>query len=155
MRIIMPLVLVIGMEQILIVQLLTPLKQDRAVFVNSVFGAAVAVLTNVLLVHHYLSVGSSWVWVLSELSVLGSALYFINRQPQLGGIIPWVGLIKNVLWMLPLPVIYLLAQTWGCNSLLWLAVCAILTAGYVLLIQIRVMRNELFVNVFVKLGKRE
>ena len=150
MRIIMPLVLVIGMEQILIVQLLTPLKQDRAVFVNSVFGAAVALLTNVLLVHHYLSVGSSWVWVLSELSVLCSALYFINRQPQLEGIIPWAGLMKNILWMLPLLVIYLLAQGLGCNSLLWLAGCALLTMGYVLLVQVRVMRNELFVGMWKK-----
>lgn len=148
MRIIMPLVLIIGMEQILIVQLLTPLKQDRAVFINSVFGAVVAILTNILLVRHYQSVGSSWVWVLSELTVLCSALYFINRQSEMRGIVPWMGLVKNVLWMIPLLGIYLLMQIVGNSSVLWLAVCAVLTAGYVLLVQIRVMKNELFVGMW-------
>ena len=38
MRMVMPLVLIIGMEQILIVQLLMPLKKDHSILINSIIG---------------------------------------------------------------------------------------------------------------------
>lgn len=146
MRIIMPLILLIGMEQILIVQLLTPLKQDKVVFINSIVGAIVAIIANLILVHTYFSVGSACVWVLSEFAVFCTAVYFVNKIPQLRRIIPWGALLKNVLWMLPILCLYLFAQYMGYNSFLYLICLAILTISYVMLIQTRIMRNKLFMN---------
>lgn len=70
MRIIMPLILIIGYEQIVVLQVLMPLKKDKAIFINSCTGAAVGVFANVLLVTRLHSVGSALVWVSSELVVL-------------------------------------------------------------------------------------
>ena len=151
MRIIMPLVLIIGMEQILIIQLLMSLKQDKAVFINSIFGALVGILSNILLVRSYLSIGSAWVWILSELAVFCSATYFVSHQSRLKGIIPWTGLLKNVLWMLPLLGLYLLVMKLGFNSILFLFMLALATIGYVAVVQIRVMKNELFVGMYKRL----
>ena len=53
MRIILPLVLVIGYEQILICHILMPLKKDKAVLMNSVLGASVGIIFNILLVSHW------------------------------------------------------------------------------------------------------
>ena len=151
MRIIMPLVLLIGMEQILIIQLLAPLKQDRAIFINSVLGAIVAIVSNICIVPTYLSVGSAWVWILSEFTVFCSAVYFVNKVPQLKGIIPWNALIKNILWMLPMLGIYCLAQYWSYNSILYLCCWVILTGCYVLIIQVWVLKNRDFIGMYEKM----
>lgn len=149
MRIIMPLVLLIGMEQIVIVQLLTPLKQDRAVFVNSVFGAGVAITANLLLVHNYFSVGSAWVWVSSELAVFLSALYFLSKKMK--GIVPWMDLVKNVVCMLPMLGMYLYMALHNYTSLIWLLCAVIITILYAVWMQIYILKNELLVAMQRKL----
>lgn len=80
MRMVMPLVLIIGMEQILIVQLLMPLKKDRSILINSIIGACVGMVANVLLVPTWAAKGSAIVWVLAEVAVLLSASYFLRKQ---------------------------------------------------------------------------
>lgn len=79
MKIIMPLVFVIGYEQILVIQTLMPLKKDKAIFINSVIGAIVGLLLNVIIVPYCKSIGSSIVWLCSEISVLISAQYFVTK----------------------------------------------------------------------------
>ena len=79
MRIVMPLMLVIGMEVVLVYQILFPLRQDRAIFINSIIGAIVGLCLNFWLVPIYQSMGSAISWVGSEIFVLGSALYFVTR----------------------------------------------------------------------------
>ena len=78
-RLIMPLVLIIGYEQILILQVLLPLKKDNAIFINSIFGAVTGVLLNIILVKTYKSSGSAIVWIASELVVLISGQYFVYK----------------------------------------------------------------------------
>lgn len=70
MRLVMPLVFVIGAEQILVIQTLMPLKKDRTILVNSIAGASVGLLLNVLLVPKMHSVGSALVWIVCEVVVL-------------------------------------------------------------------------------------
>lgn len=69
-RLVMPLVLIIGMEQILVIQTLMPLKKDKAILVNSVIGAVVGLLLNVILVPGLQSVGSALVWIICEVMIL-------------------------------------------------------------------------------------
>ena len=79
MRIVMPLMVVIGYEQIIIVQTLMPLKKDKAVFVNSMIGAVVGLILNLLLVPCLKSVGSAMVWVCSEVAVMFSAQCWLRK----------------------------------------------------------------------------
>lgn len=79
MRIIMPLIFIIGYEQVLVIQTLMPLKKDKAIFINSVIGAIVGVSLNIILVPLYKSMGSSIVWLFSEISVFASAQYFVTK----------------------------------------------------------------------------
>ena len=66
MRLIMPLLFVIGYEQILVLQILLPAGKDRRILVNSAIAALLAVLLNVLLVPTLRSVGSACVWMAAE-----------------------------------------------------------------------------------------
>lgn len=86
-RIMMPLILVVGLEQVFIIQILMPNKRDRAVFMNSCFGAAVGVLLNLLLVRHLQAVGSAIVWIASESVVLVSAAHFARKEDGIA--FPW------------------------------------------------------------------
>lgn len=79
-RIAMPLILIIGLEQILIVQLLMPLRADKMVFINSLIGGIVGLTFNILLVTRLQSMGSVLVWFLSEFAVFMSAYYFVRKQ---------------------------------------------------------------------------
>lgn len=79
MRMVMPLMLVIGYEQILIIQTLNPLRKDKAILINAIIGASVALLLNLTIVKGLASVGSAIVWCCSELAVLTSAQYFVHK----------------------------------------------------------------------------
>lgn len=78
-RIAMPLILIIGIEQILIIQLLIPLRADKMIFTNSLIGGSVGLICNILLVGWLQSTGSVFVWFLSEFAVFLSAYYFVRK----------------------------------------------------------------------------
>lgn len=99
MRMMMPLVLVIGIEQILIVQLLMPLGNDRVILINSIIGAVVGLAANVILVPLWEAKGSALVWMLSELVVLLSASYFLQRQVGLH--IPMKKVLFSLVYSVP------------------------------------------------------
>ena len=106
MRIVAPLILVIGMEQILVVQVMMPMKMDRAVFVNSAIGAVVGVLLNLLLVRYLLAQGSAIVWMVSELAVFLCAWTVVSRRLSIR--FPLGDLAKIIAFHLPLVPILLL-----------------------------------------------
>lgn len=99
MRTVMPLVLVIGLEQILIVQLLIPLRNDKAILINSVIGASIGIVANIILVPIWAAEGSALVWLLSELAVLCSASYFL--QSQIGVHIPLKKFFLSLIYSIP------------------------------------------------------
>jgi O-antigen/teichoic acid export membrane protein len=99
MRIIMPLLLVIGYEQILVIQILMPLKKDKSILVNSVFGALVGLTLNFLIVPLLNSSGSAIVWVASELTVLFFSQYYVSKYISYS--FPFIKLIKRLLWAIP------------------------------------------------------
>lgn len=98
-RIISPLILVIGVSNVVVVQILTPMKQDRAILINSIIGAIVALSLNMLIVKNNGSVGSACVWLISESAVLISALYFTIRK--IGQVIPLRLFLGNLVSVVP------------------------------------------------------
>ena len=127
MRIMMPLMLIIGYEQILIVQTLMPLRKDDAVLRNSVAGALVGILFNILLVSSLGSVGSSIVWIVSEVVVLCCGQYFVYKYIQSS--FPWHLFIITIFINLPL-VGFLLIITYLCEPLYAFFIGGIVTILY-------------------------
>ncbi len=81
-RILTPLVFVIGLEQILVIQILMPLKQDKAIFVLSALGAVVGIAMNVLTVRSLQGVGSSLSWLTSEVVIMICALWCVRKYTR-------------------------------------------------------------------------
>lgn len=103
MRIVMPLILIIGIEQILVIQALMPLKKDRVIMRNSIIAALLSVVLNVALVHSLQSVGSAIVWVVCETTVLILSLAAVRSV--MGVRLPLGPLGANILAYLPLAAI--------------------------------------------------
>lgn len=80
MRIIMPLVLIVGLEQILIIQILMPLAKEKEVIINTIWGAVVGISLNLLLTTSLFSIGAAISWLMAEITVMISAFYFIRTR---------------------------------------------------------------------------
>lgn len=98
-KIMMPLMFVIGYEQIIVIQVLMPLKKDKAILLNSFIGATIALLANIALVSTYKSVGSAIVWIASESTVMISAQYFVRKY--IGLHFPFTQIVKRLFFAIP------------------------------------------------------
>lgn len=122
MRIVMPLMLIIGYEQILIIQTLMPMKKDKAVLINSLIGAGVGLTMNILIVPALQSTGSAVVWVASEIAVLISAQHFVTKYT--GSKFPWRILIKHLWRNLPLIMVVICLYIYIKNQMnAFIAIC--------------------------------
>lgn len=79
MRIVMPLTLIIGIEQILVLQILMPYKADKTILINSIVGALVGICGNIILVPLLKSEGTAIVSFVSEIVVLLSANIYVTK----------------------------------------------------------------------------
>lgn len=99
MRIVMPLLLIIGYEQILVKQILIPLKQDKIVFYNTILGILINIFLNILWVKTFGSAGSSCVWLFSECIMICSIQYFFLKKIHLK--ISYKKIANNILYSIP------------------------------------------------------
>jgi len=80
MQIIMPVLLLSGLAQIWVIQVLMPLKKDKVILVSSVAGAVAGVVFNFCLVKHYAAVGSALVLLFSEIAGDSISLYYVLKN---------------------------------------------------------------------------
>ena len=80
MMIIMPIILIVSIAQILIIQILTPLKKDKEMMICTIWGAFTGLILNLILVPHMLCNGAAICWLVSEFVVMSSAIYFICNK---------------------------------------------------------------------------
>ena len=100
MRLIMPMMVFIGFELVLIEQILMPLQKDKAILFNSIVGAVVGVVLNILFVPSMGSVGSAIVKNTCEFVVFCLALYEVHNYVSMG--LPLKKIIINICAYLPL-----------------------------------------------------
>ena len=101
--IVAPLILIVGLEEILIVQVMMPRKMDRRILRNSVYGAIVGLSLNLLLVRLLKAEGSAIVWLYAETAVLPAAAFAVFGYSLKG--FPGKRLLKDIVLYLPLLVL--------------------------------------------------
>lgn len=141
MRIIMLQLIVVGAEQIIVRQLLIPLRSDQAIVRAGILGVVVWVVLTALLVPVWHSVGTCIVWIAAELAVLIVATIETKRSLQVMFpfrlfilsclyAVPYLVAGLLVVWLTPLPVFRLVAA-------------AVLFAAYALLLEQKVYKTRL------------
>lgn len=139
MRIMMPLTLIIGYEQILVIQTLMPLKKDNSILYNSIVGATIGLVLNILLVFSLRSTGSAIVWFVSEISVLVGAQYIVYKNIHVG--FPVKLLFENILINIPLLIMILAIKFYIINLWTSLIMSMILSMVYFFISQVYILKN--------------
>ncbi len=153
MRIVMSLMLIIGIEQILVLQLLMPLKQDKAILINSIAGASVGIALNLLLVSNYKSIGSAIVWVSSEITVLIAAQYSVKKKLNLS--FPTKKVLTNIIYALPMFIVCIIIQNYlSLQGIFKLIFASCICGIYFAIIQIFVLKNVLVLNIIKPITHR-
>ncbi|WP_294177397.1 flippase [uncultured Coprobacter sp.] len=153
-RIILPLIFIIGTEQILIVQILTPMGKDKEVLINSIVGSIFGLVLNFIIVPRLGCTGSAIVWLCSEIAVFSSAFYFVCKAAS-GNIIPVKLLFKNI-FLLSVPIIFiLLMQKILLNEYIIMGISVIFVVLYTGLTQIFITKNSIICSVFSNIGHRK
>ena len=144
MQLIMPLVIVVGIAQVLAVQVLMPLKKDRIILTASMMGSFIGIVLNILLVKKYGSVGTALVLLVSELSITAIYIYIMKRDNLLA--FPWKSLLKNFALALPYAPICLISVIVFERTWMVLSFALSLSVLYFIYTNIYIIRNEEFVR---------
>ena len=133
-RIVMPLMFIIGYEQIMIIQGLMPMRQDKIVLRNSAIGAVIGLIANVLIVGHLRAVGSAIVWLLCEILILILSQSVVSKSINVSFPIRFFG--KNLLVCAPILLLYLMKPGLVENTLIELIITCLITGMYFVITQI-------------------
>ncbi len=152
MQIVMPLILIIGYEQILVIQALMPLKKDSIILRNSIIGAVAGVLLNIILVGKLQSVGSSIVWLSCELLILILSQIALNRVTKIRFNLKY--LIKNIALYLPLIFIIFIKNISWFDYIEVLIVSLVVVLLYFIFIQLVVFREGAVCDIVLKTLRR-
>lgn len=145
MRVIMPLILIIGYEQILIIQTLMPMRRDKAVITNSIIGSVLGLTLNLALVPRLGCLGSAIVWVAAEVGVACSAQLFVWKTLSQG--FPLGQFFSEMLRAIPLILLIFVVAIWvpDAGRFLGFGGCALTLGVYYLWItksQIRTLLHQ-------------
>lgn len=151
MKLVMPLVLIIGIEQVLVYQVLMPLKKDKQVFINSCLGAFIGVLLNIILVPNMKAVGSAVVWLSSEIIVLSSAYYFVRKYIKIANNI-WPVIFRKNIFYIPLILMLLIVEKFTGNFSSML-IGGTLSVLYWILIEFSIDKDSAINIIFYKYRK--
>ena len=142
MRIVMPLVFIIGYEQILVIETLMPLKKDKSILINSILGATVGLTLNLLLVPHLKSVGSACVWLATEFVVLLSSQYFVTKSTGLR--LPIGFFLKNIMVYIPMLLMLIPICLYIENGFVSVVCGGCIMLAYAYILNMYVLKNDEF-----------
>ena len=97
----------VGLSQILAVQIITPLKKDKILLLASLIGALFGLGLNICLVPHFLSIGTAITLLCSETIVSLVYIIFILRNKIVSFHANLI--VNNLYYSLPSVLVYLLS----------------------------------------------
>lgn len=152
MRIVMPLIIIIGYEQILVIQALMPLKCDKAILRNSVVGAIVGICLNLVLIPHFKSIGSAIVWICSEISIFILSQRAVTKQIGIG--FPLKEFFKNILSHVPLLLLLLINSLYVHSTIYSIITCGVVMIVYCYALNIKLLKNEEVIRIVDNIKER-
>lgn len=150
MRILMPLVFLIGYEQIMLLQIMTPLNKDKYILYNCITIAIISIILNFCLVGKHGAIGSALVWLICEICLI--IISQIQASRLIGLKFPFKSVLVTISACIPGTVLSLFIMNLPTN--IWLNTCLsiiffILTYSYT---QLFIFRNGTFRNLIITLA---
>lgn len=154
MQIIMPLLLVVGVAQIVAIQVLLPLKHDSQILRASIIGAVIGVLGNLIFVAKYGSIGTAYVLLISEVVVTLYYVVYSHRKKIV--LYSFSRLKKHIFNLLPYIVANLILIQQDFNNFIAVGLALCVNGLIFLLLQFFYIKNEfVYKYILVVMGKLE
>lgn len=141
MQIILPAAFMVGMAQVLSIQILIPMKRDKVLLVASIIGAVVSLAINLLVVPHLEAVGSAIVTLVAESVVTITYLHYVARKKL--ATLPLHSIVTNLLYALPTAAVCLCCSIWIANPFLCLVLSITLGGGIWIILNFKVLKGYL------------
>lgn len=153
-RIVSVLFFVIGYEQILVMQALMPMREDKVILKNSLLGALCGVMLNLLLVPKLESVGSAYCWLFSEVLILWLSQHALLQKTDFS--FPWRRFVSVCIGhLLLVPLLYaILYFSWN-NMFVQLILGGSVMVVYVLIVQLAFLKNSELLFLLSKITRRK
>lgn len=151
--IVMPLLLVIGYNQINIVQIMTPLKAEKYILRNSILGAITGIFLNIMLVPKFGAIGSAVTWVCSELVIMLTSYLCVKKLT--GITFPFLIIKRNVIAYIPgIIIICIMFKYLDMLPILRLGIACLFMIIYTINVQCLYLKNELIMSYINKIRNK-
>lgn len=149
MMIVMPVLLIAGLNQVNGTQVLIPLHKDNVLLITAALAASVGLLGNFFLDRKYGAVGASVTVLLSEFvgcvsgyvySVYTKTLYFPSRI-----------ILRNICLAIPYFLIYVVLSYFIEEKMYFIFSCILLFITYFFFSQYKICKNQIIINIFNKI----
>lgn len=144
----MPMLLIVGLEQILIVQVLTPAKKDKNILINAGLGAVVGVLLNVLLDKQFGAIGATITWIASEIVVLISAGIAVKKR--VGISLNYNRFLKTLFSYIPSICLSLLICAFSHAFIVKIALIVLVNTIYTFIVQVLYLKDPFIIGIINK-----
>ena len=152
MRIIMPIMLIAGLNQINGIQILLPLHKDNVLLITGSLAAIVGVFSNVILDIRYGAMGAAITILLSEIvGCLGGLLYLINKKIVA---FPWRNILRYFISSMGYVIISMILGLFRLNYLISFTIGSTLMFIYFFAQQKYICKNDLVTNLAERVIKR-
>ncbi len=141
MKIVMLQVMIIGIEQIVIIQIMVPNKLDYEPVVSAVFGASVSILGNCFLLSRFGAIGAAISWIMAELTTMGVAIFLVKRR--IGFQFPWKPLVKAIYQSVPYLMICIVSMLFFDNSIIRMVFQIMLFVAYFIILDAKIAKTML------------
>lgn len=149
-QIITPLILIIGIEQILVIQILLATHKDSIVLRNSFIGAMVSLVLNILLTASMGAIGSAIIWVIVEVVIMVLSIVTICHKYHYH--LPYLRLLVYCGAYTPLLLLLCLFYHYIDNSYLFLGASAAMTVLYSAVNECFILKNKVTRQVLQSFG---
>lgn len=151
-RIITPLILIVGIEQILVIQILMATHGDNIVLRNSLIGALTTLVFNILLTSSMGAVGSAIVWIIVESLIMILSIIAVSRKFNFT--IDYKRFLFYCVNYTPLLLLSVFLYRHLENDYAIIVSTAVLTVIYVVFNEIYIMKNQVALHLLQSLKNR-
>lgn len=151
MQLIMPTIIMIGLTNILGIQILVPLGKESYVLISTVIGAGIDVIINLILIPNMASSGAAIGTVVAELSVLIAQYCFLKKQVT--DAFKSIKYYKIIISLLMAGIASFWVKMLDLNAFFILAISAILYFT-VYAVCLLLFKEDLFVDIFNQIKKK-
>lgn len=150
-QILSPIILIIGLSNIFSMQVLTPMGKDKEVMIAVLIAIGVCLLFDFTLIPIFAEKGAAITNFLVEFTIAIITFFFASKYMK--EMINWKLLLKNIILGLPIILIIELLKTYFDNSFILLLLSGIIFLIYFSILNIWIIKNELYVEMFSKLNR--